>query len=165
MGHPSCARRTRRRYCQTLPHSHRGTPSEWSTCTHPTENTFSLKKWNASNFCSWFISTTGDFCTYAAQHPVQVQSMHLLFLHLDPTLCHVLSTSSWQYFWPVCSSRQDKALLWCGLLIYLQQSNVHEFHQYSVLWAFTIWCLLCITLSICRWHEDTKQQSQSQIFL
>ena len=33
----------------------------------------------------------------AEQHPVQVQSKHLLFLHLDPTACHVPSTSSWQW--------------------------------------------------------------------
>lgn len=39
--------------------------------------------------------------TYAAQHSVHEQSIQSLFLHEDPTACHVKSTSSWQWVMPV----------------------------------------------------------------
>lgn len=44
-------------------------------------------------------------CTYAAQHPWQVQSQHLLFLHLDPTACHVSSISSLQWVIPMSEKK------------------------------------------------------------
>lgn len=45
-------------------------------------------------------------CTYPEQHPSQVQSQHLLFLHLDPTACHVSSISSLQWVIPM-SEKKD----------------------------------------------------------
>ena len=64
-----------------------------------------------------------------------MQSLHLLFLHLDPTACHVPSTSSWQWVAPMCGKEKCDVfkLLWRKQMFTI---NMWVFFLYLVLQAW-----------------------------
>lgn len=92
-GRFSCARCIHKPSSPKRTHSHQGSSGVLNTCKYTANSRIST-----FHCVCFFVRIKKlqccDLFTHPEQQPLQLQSIHLLFLQEDPIACHVLSSSS-----------------------------------------------------------------------